>query len=168
MPHTANGLHVSEACNAHSDGRAAWHRRCFPNAKDQTTVTLTILVVDDELDLVGTYERLLRRVGHDSIRAYTGSDALALIDQAKPDLVVTDLKLLGVDGLAVARHARAHVPPIPVILITAYDSSHARSAAQESGVGAYLAKPFSNTALLDAVRRVLSPKPATGVSLGRS
>jgi CheY-like chemotaxis protein len=125
-------------------------------------VTLTILVADDEQDLVGTCERLLRRVGHDSLRAYTGSDALALIDQAKPDLVVTDLKLPGVDGLVVARHARAHVPPIPVILITAYDSSHARSAALESGVAAYLAKPFSNSAFLDAVQRVLPSQPAVG------
>lgn len=125
-------------------------------------MTLTILVADDEQDLVGTCERLLRRVGHDSLRAYTGSDALALIDQAKPDLVVTDLKLPGADGLAVARHARAHVPPIPVILITAYDSQHARSAAQEAGVGAYLAKPFSNTVFLDAVQRVLPPQPVEG------
>jgi CheY-like chemotaxis protein len=141
-------------------------RRLAPSllckCQGQTTVTLTILVADDEQDLVGTCERLLRRVGHDSLRAHTGSDALALIDQAKPDLVVTDLKLPGVDGLVVARHARAHVPPIPVILITAYDSSHARSAALESGVAAYLAKPFSNTAFLDAVQRVLPSQPAVG------
>jgi CheY-like chemotaxis protein len=114
-----------------------------------------ILLADDERDLVGTCERLLRRVGHDSVRAYTGPEALALIDQEKPDLVVTDLKLPEIDGLAVARHARRHVPPIPVILITAYDSPHARSAAWETGVGAYLAKPFSNTAFLDAVQRIL-------------
>jgi CheY-like chemotaxis protein len=49
-----------------------------------------------------------------------------------------------------------------VILITAYDSPQARSAARESGVGAYLAKPFSNDAFLDAVLWVLSPESADG------
>lgn len=122
----------------------------------------TILVVDDEPDLVATCERLLGRVGYVFLRAYTGPDAMALIDREGPDLVVADLRLPGSDGLAVARHARGHVPPIPVILITAYDSPQARSAARESGVDAYLAKPFSNDAFLDAVLRVLSPESADG------
>ena len=87
------------------DGRLAPSLLC--KCQGQTTVTLTILVADDEQDLVGTCEQLLRRVGHDSLRGYTGSDALALIDQVKGDLVVTDLKLRGVSGLAVARHGCA-------------------------------------------------------------
>jgi CheY-like chemotaxis protein len=62
----------------------------------------------------------------------------------------------------VARHARHHVPPIPVILITAYDSPQARSAARESGVGAYLAKRFSNAAFLDAVQRTLAAGSSGG------
>jgi CheY-like chemotaxis protein len=119
------------------------------------SVTRTILLVDDEPDFVANCERLLRRVGHVSLRAYTGIEALTLIDLEGPDLVVTDLRLSEVDGLAVARHARGHIPPIPVILITAYDSPHARTAAQESGVGVYLAKPFSNAVFLDAVQRIL-------------
>jgi len=116
----------------------------------------TILVVDDEPDLVANCERLLRPLGHVWLSATTGLDAIALIDREGPDLVVTDLRLPGADGLAVARHARAHVPPIPVILITAYDSTRARSAASDAGVGAYLPKPFANAALLNAVRRLLA------------
>lgn len=122
----------------------------------------TILVVDDEPDLVANCERLLRRVGHVSLRAHSGPDAMALIDQEKPDLVVADLRLPGADGLAVARHARGRVPPIPVILITAYDSPQARSAARESGVDVYLPKPFSNAAFLEAVLRLLPPRSADG------
>jgi CheY-like chemotaxis protein len=83
-------------------------------------VTRTILVVDDEPDLVANCERLLQRAGHESRRAHTGPDAIALIDRERLDLVVADLRLPGVDGLAVVRHARGRVPPIPVILITAY------------------------------------------------
>ena len=76
--------------------------------------------------------------------------------------MVADLRLPGVDGLAVARHARGHVPPIPVILITAYDSPQARAGAQESGASIYLAKPFANAAFLDAVQRALPPKSTHG------
>ena len=116
----------------------------------------TILVVDDEPDLVVNCERLLQREGHSCLHAYTGPDAIRRIDGERPDLVVTDLRLPGAGGLTVARHARSRVPPIPVILITAYDSPQARSAARESGVE-YLAKPFSNAALLDAFQRALIP-----------
>ncbi len=125
-------------------------------------LTRTVLVVDDEPDLVANCERLLLRLGHVSLRAHTGIEALALIDREKPDLVVSDLRLPGADGLAVTRHARGHVPPIPVILITAYDSPEARRAATESGVEVYLAKPFSNAAFLDAVERALPPRSTDG------
>ena len=125
-------------------------------------MTRTILVVDDEPDLVANCERLLQRVGHLCLRAHTGIEALALIDREKPDLVVADLRLPGADGLAVTRHARRHVPPIPVIQITAYDSPEARRAATENGAEVYLAKPFSNATFLDAIQRVLPPKSTGG------
>jgi CheY-like chemotaxis protein len=120
-------------------------------------VTRTILVVDDEPDLVANCERLLHRVGHVSLRAHNGHEAMALIDREQPDLVVADLRLPGVDGLVVARHARGHSPPIPVILITGYDSPQARRAAIEVGVVVYLAKPFTNAAFLDAIQLVFRP-----------
>jgi two-component system response regulator (stage 0 sporulation protein F) len=121
-------------------------------------VIRTILVVDDEPDLVANCERLLQRVGHVSLRAHTGLEAMALIDRERLDLVVADLRIPGADGLAVARHARGRTPPIPVILITAYDSPHARRAAIDVGVVVYLAKPFSNSVFLDAIQRALGPR----------
>jgi CheY-like chemotaxis protein len=123
----------------------------------------TILVVDDEPDLVVNCERLLQREGHSCLQAHTGLDAIGLIDRERPDLVVTDLRLPGAGGLTVARHARSRVPPIPVILITAYDSPQARIAAKESGVAGYLAKPFSNAAFLDAVERALTLTMSNGI-----
>jgi CheY-like chemotaxis protein len=116
----------------------------------------TILVVDDEPELAANCERVLQREGHLCLQAHTGPDAIRLIDRERPDLVVTDLRLPGVGGLTVARHARSRVPPIPVILITAYDSPQARIAAKESGVSSYLAKPFSNAAFLQLVERALT------------
>ncbi len=87
---------------------------------------------------------------------------MAMIDRERPDLVVADLRLPGADGLAVTRHARRQVPPIPVILITGYDSPQTRQAATESGAEVYLAKPFSNGAFLDAIKRVLPPLVTDG------
>ena len=116
----------------------------------------TILVVDDEADLAASCERVLQREGHQCFKAHTGPDAIQLIDRVRPDLVVTDLRLPGAGGLTVARHARSRVPPIPVILITAYDSPQARLAAKESGVSSYLAKPFSNAAFLQSVEHALT------------
>jgi CheY-like chemotaxis protein len=127
----------------------------------------TILVVDDEPELVASCERLLRRLGQATLRAFTGPEAMSLIEREKPDLVVADLRLPGADGLAVARHARTQVPPIPVILMTAYDSEQAREASRQSGVDVYLAKPFSNATFLDAVQRVLSPNSIDEPGSGR-
>ena len=146
---------------AHISVLLPWHLDCYVPVKD-SSVTRIILVVDDEPDLVVSCERLLQRVGHKSLRAHTGPEAMALIDREKPDLVVADLRLPGADGLAVTRHARRHVPPIPVILITAYDSPEARRAATENGAEVYLAKPFSNAAFLDAIQRVLPPRSTDG------
>jgi CheY-like chemotaxis protein len=123
-----------------------------------------VLAVDDEPDLVTTSERLRQGLGHTCLHAHTGPDAIARIDREGPDVVVTDLRLPGTGGLAVARHGRRHIPPIPVI--TGYDSAQARTAARESGVDAYLSKRFSNAAFLDAVQRILDPGLSDGAADG--
>lgn len=126
----------------------------------------TILLVDDEPDLLASWERILRPLGHVCLLASTGPEAMALIDREAPDLVGTDLRLPGgVDGLAVARHARARVPPISVFLISAHDSDHAREVAREIGVSAFLAKPLANAAFREAVQRALGDK-ASGATDG--
>jgi CheY-like chemotaxis protein len=77
------------------------------------------LIVDDELDLLDTLRRLLGRCGYTCLTASSGAEAIALIDAEAPDVVVTDLHMSGIDGMAVARHAQGQRPPIPVVLITA-------------------------------------------------
>ncbi len=121
-----------------------------------------ILIVDDDPDLAGTLVRLLGRLGHTCLSASTGDGAIALMDAELPHLIVTDLHLPGMDGLAVARHARAKDPPIPVILITAYPSAATHRQALEAGETIYLPKPFTTADLLKAVHRALeesSPPP---------
>jgi CheY-like chemotaxis protein len=162
VPQERNPLRVCGGVVSHIPGLPIHGTPIAMSPSRENGLTRTVLVVDDEPDLVANCERLLLRLGHVSLRAHTGIEALALIDREKPDLVVSDLRLPGADGLAVTRHARGHVPPIPVILITAYDSPEARRAATESGVEVYLAKPFSNAAFLDAIERALPPRSTDG------
>ena len=79
-----------------------------------------------------------------------------MIDQLVPDLVLTDLYLSDGDGLAVARHAGRRVPPLPVILMTAYHSPDAVAAAEVGAVD-YLLKPFSMAELDRAVSAAIAP-----------
>jgi CheY-like chemotaxis protein len=114
-----------------------------------------ILIADDERDLVATCVRLLSRRGYACLPAYTGQQAIELIRQEHPSVVVTDLYLPDVDGLSVLRHAREHVPPIPGILMTAYSLRPLMTRAHDAGATIYLAKPFPNVALLEAIERSL-------------
>jgi two-component system response regulator FlrC len=112
-----------------------------------------VLIVDDETDLRETVVRLLGRFGYSCLTASSGGEAIQVIQAEAPDLVVTDLHMPGIDGVAVTRCARAHSPPIPVVLMTAYPIRMPR--VQEAGATIHLAKPFANHDLVLAVERAL-------------
>jgi len=112
-----------------------------------------ILVVDDDPDMVATCAQILTRHGYACLTASAGSEAIAMMDTEPLDLVVTDLHMPGIDGLAIACHARERVPPIPVVLITAWPP--ARGAPDGQRATTRLAKPFANADLVATVRRAL-------------
>lgn len=114
-----------------------------------------ILLVDDDIDVLDTLVRLLRREGYTCRVASSGDEGIRALDAEAPDLVVTDLRMPGVDGMAVARHARQHQPPIPVILMTAYATSETNRDVRRMGGTTYVTKPFANADLLAAVRRAM-------------
>jgi CheY-like chemotaxis protein len=119
-------------------------------------VGFRILLVDDETDLLDTLVRLLRRSSHTCLTASSAEDAILLIRSTSPELLVTDLHLPGLDGLAVARFARERNPRIPVILMTAYSmpETHARTATL--GGTYYLKKPFNNGDFLKTVENAIA------------
>jgi CheY-like chemotaxis protein len=114
-----------------------------------------ILIVDDERDLVATCARLLAGRGYDCVAVYTGRDAVDRIVSERPDLLLTDFWLPDIDGLSVLREARKQSPPAAGILMSAFMSPTMISRAYEAGAAFHLAKPFSNVALLEMVRRAL-------------
>src|SRR5262249_62420060 len=77
-----------------------------------------ILIVDDEPDMVENCARILRRSGHRCLTATDPRRALALLESERPDLVLTDLKMPEVDGLAVLRRTPKNKPTPPLIVIT--------------------------------------------------
>ena len=118
-------------------------------------MTHKILVVDDEPDMVSTCARLLKRLGYNCLTAQDGPEAIRVIDDQHPDLVVTDLHLPVGDGFEVSRYVRRSQPKTPVIVITAYHTPDTVGQAYANGATAYLAKPFSNAEFSEAVQRAL-------------
>ena len=123
-------------------------------------MTPAVLVVDDEADFLATYDRLLRRHGYRTISAGSREAALAVLEAEPLALVIADLRLSDGDGLDVVRAARAHLHPPPVIVVTGFASEQSRRQALAAGATAYLAKPFSTSALTSLVREALAP-PST-------
>ena len=115
-----------------------------------------ILIVDDEVDLLETLVRLLGRLGYKCRVASTAADAILALEAEPPDLVVTDLHMPGTDGWAVVRHARHRTPPIPVIVLTAYATSETHQDIRRMGSTTYIAKPFANADLVNAVQRAVA------------
>lgn len=126
----------------------------------------TILVVDDEPALVDVVVYSLRQAGFDTVAALDGRDAVRLASEVNPALVVLDLMLPGLDGLAVCRALRQRRPSLPIIMLTARDSEPDRILGLESGADDYVTKPFSPRELVARVRAVLrraeppTPRPA--------
>ena len=117
--------------------------------------TPRVLVVDDEPDMVENCARILKRAGYQCLTATDPNRALALVDSERPDLVLTDLKMPGMDGMEVLRRAREMDPALPVILITAFASIESAVAAIKDGAFDYLPKNFSVDQLRVAVERGL-------------
>lgn len=122
---------------------------------ERLIVSPRTLIVEDEPDLLETCVRLLRQAGHICLTAPGAREAISLIDTERPDLVVADLRLPTMGGLAVARHARRVSPPVPVIVTTAYTSPEASREARRAGATIFLPKPFGAAEFMDAVNRAL-------------
>jgi two-component system response regulator PilR (NtrC family) len=116
----------------------------------------SILLVEDEPGIQLAIRGLLRREGHTTEVASTGSEAVELLADSAFDLVLTDLSLSDdMTGLDLVRYVRENRPGTPVVLITAYGSEHIAREAVEAGVFDYVPKPFNNDELRAVVRRAI-------------
>ncbi len=120
---------------------------------DNTAVT-TVLVVDDEPIVRDVVVRYLQRDGFETLVAADGDTARALIEERPPHLVVLDVMLPGIDGLALCRWIRAR-GDLPVIMLTARGEEADRIVGLELGADDYVTKPFSPRELAMRVQTVL-------------
>jgi two-component system alkaline phosphatase synthesis response regulator PhoP len=123
----------------------------------------TILVVDDEPQLVKVLRGYLEQGGFRVVTAGDGPMALTQYKHEKPDLVLLDLNLPGMDGIEVARRLRA-LSNVPIIMVTARVDETDRLIGLELGADDYVPKPFSAREVVARVRAVLRRAEATPVS----
>ncbi len=114
-----------------------------------------ILVVDDEEDVRVLVARLLGAVGHEVESAADGAEALAKIGQQRPDLIVLDLLLPGVDGWEVLRQLQREPDPPPVVILTGRGDFATLTRGVRAGASAYVIKPFRFHELVATCQRVL-------------
>jgi len=118
---------------------------------------MKILVVDDESDIVDLVSSNLQREGYRVVPAYTGEEALELVRTTRPDLMVLDLMLPGMQGLEVCRLVRANgeYSNMPILILSARDSEVDRILGLEMGADDYITKPFSVRELVSRIRVAL-------------
>ncbi len=111
-----------------------------------------MLVVDDDPPLRRMLQRTLVAEGFSVTLAGDGGAALVAVEEAAPDVIVLDLAMPGLDGLAVCRRLRSKGLPTPILMLTARDSIPDRVGGLEAGADDYLVKPFAVQELIARIR----------------
>jgi two-component system alkaline phosphatase synthesis response regulator PhoP len=121
-----------------------------------------ILVVDDDADLIELLSFNLKKAGFSIGTALDGVDALKKARSIRPDLILLDLMLPGLDGFAVCETLRrdAATASIAIIIVTAFSSELGRLAGLDCGANDYVTKPFSPKTLVSRVQRLVRPPSA--------
>ena len=114
-----------------------------------------LLVVDDDPPIRRMLERTLAAEGYAVETAPDGGSALAAVERSAPDLVVLDVAMPGMDGLAVCRRLRRRGSALPILLLTARDAVPDRVSGLDAGADDYLVKPFAAEELVARVRALL-------------
>jgi two-component system response regulator GlrR len=125
-----------------------------------------VLVVDDDPGLLRLMQLRLEAAGYGATLADSGERALAQLAVARPQVVVTDLQMGGMDGMALFEAIRAENPALPVIILTAHGTIPDAVSAVKDGVFGYLTKPFDARALLVEIERALTVSGASPGTTG--
>jgi DNA-binding NtrC family response regulator len=117
-----------------------------------------ILIVDDEKHISTALSCLVKAEGFKALLARDGAAALEVIRSEYPDLMLTDIKMPGMDGMELMRRTKDIDPDLPVVMITAYAEIHGAVKAIKAGAHDYLSKPFNNQEVVRVIHRALSER----------
>jgi len=115
----------------------------------------TILVVDDEPNYLIVLSELLKDEGFEVLTAQTGEEGFKVVEETDLDIVLTDMRMPGMDGLALLEAIKNYNSDLPVIMITAFGEVEKAVVAMKAGAYNYLAKPFNNEELLLNIRKAI-------------
>ncbi|MBZ0158021.1 MAG: sigma-54 dependent transcriptional regulator [Alphaproteobacteria bacterium] len=121
-------------------------------------VKAKVLVIDDEEEMLENYSRIIRRIGHDCIIEKDSSRAIEKLKKLEPDIVLTDLKMPGKNGMEVLASSLEINPGVPVILITAFADIPTAVESVKGGAFDFISKPFSSEQLGLVLERALRQK----------
>ncbi len=127
---------------------------------DEAPQTVTVMVVDDSITVRKVTSRLLERHDMQVVTAKDGVDAVTLLQEHRPDVMLLDIEMPRMDGYELARHMRntKELAQIPIIMITSRSGDKHRDYARQLGVEHYLGKPYQESELLDNIFKVLNEK----------
>lgn len=115
-----------------------------------------ILIVDDESGILYFIKNMFQADGYEVVIARNGEEAIESVKKDMVDLVITDLRMPRMDGMALLRELkRGLAPSLPVIMLTAYASDETAIEAKKLGAFTYMAKPFNVAGLLNVVKRAV-------------
>jgi DNA-binding NarL/FixJ family response regulator len=128
-----------------------------------------LLVVDDDAGLLLAVSDTLRAEGYDVTTARRGAEAMIRIAEALPDLIISDIRMPGMDGYQLVRNLRSHARTrlVPIVFLTAKDETADRIAGFRTGVDAYVTKPFEPDELVAIVAGILERVQRTHSDLAR-
>jgi two-component system, NtrC family, response regulator GlrR len=121
-----------------------------------------ILIVDDDTDLLELLVIRLNAAGYKTEAVQSAEAALNYLDVARPQLVISDMQMSGMDGMQLFDHIHRTLPTLPVIILTAHGTIPDAVAAVQRGVFGYLAKPFDSKTLLANISQALRLVPGGG------
>ena len=121
---------------------------------------MKILIIEDDPTSLKLASEVLQAGGHIVMLAISADQAIACIKAVKPEAILLDLQLPGIEGLAVARHCREHpvTQDIPIIAVTAFSAEYNSRDVIKAGCDAYLNKPINTRALLTQIEDVVAAK----------
>jgi chemosensory pili system protein ChpA (sensor histidine kinase/response regulator) len=149
--------------------RAEWRGRATPIVtRDRTDRRTFVLVVDDSITVRRVTQRLLERNGMRVLTARDGMDAIALLSEQVPDVILLDIEMPRMDGYEVAALVRSdpRLRDVPIIMITSRVGEKHRARAIELGVNDYLGKPYQESQLLDAITPLVAQRRADARASG--
>jgi two-component system cell cycle sensor histidine kinase/response regulator CckA len=160
--HRANGFLAVES----TEGQGTRFELCLPNVasaavpavEPATDVAPVVLLVEDDPLVRDVTERTLRRAGWQVLCATTAEEALEVLRDAKCDLIISDIALPGMHGVALARLVQARLPAVPIILTSGYERTAMDDAEDVTNV-VFLTKPYGQTELLEVVAQIVRERP---------